>query len=56
MLYFVPLQEESTVSSSAWARVQKRVQKTKLVAHSTAMEAIQAEHHSEPIDEEEHLP
>jgi len=48
--------EESTVSSSAWARVQKRVQKTKLVAHSTAMEAIQAEHHSEPIDEEEHLP
>ena len=29
-------------------------QKTKLVAHSTAMESIQAQ--TEPIDEQEHLP
>ena len=31
-----------------------RLQKQKLVAHSTAMESIQAQ--TEPIDEEEHLP
>lgn len=36
----------------AKARVQK--QKQKLVAHSTAMESIQAQ--VEPIDEQDHLP
>ena len=31
-----------------------RLQKQKLVSHSTAMESIQAQ--TEPIDEQEHLP
>ena len=46
----------STSANDRWRAVQNRInpQKKKLVAHSTAMEAIQAE--TEPIDEEEHLP
>lgn len=50
----IPVTSEKDHSTSAALHRTRSINRQRLVAHSTAMESIQAE--SEPIDEEEDVP